>query len=478
MEKADLIQKNYAKNFFKAFILALILAFAPFKAVGFVIPVLFGIWFIIRSKSARSFKLLIIFLAIYGCILLFYKLHGNAIGLDFNVSNGLLSLLHYSSFWILLIIPGTVTSEKYGYEKYSEMLVVVLMIEGMWGIAQKVLAPLISGSNSGDVVEGTINPFSFIMGHSGFGNQFFAINMVVLLIFCLPYVLENRKWTTAYIIGLVSVVLASVGHVFLSMLISILVVYFIFVGVKALIQPKTILLIFLLVFGPLLLVLQLDEQMIDGIQREFNLFFSGQTPKSKAVSVVMNKVAGQYPTVHIVGVGPGQYSSRSGLIASGDYGKLSEFFVEIPFLELEASELYTKYVKNEWVDILRRTSDPNESYTTSTMFRPFLSMLAFYTEYGGLAFLCVLIFVVRKLFILKGLYHWYRTTDKRLQRISFCYATTILFLFTLGAYENYYETPQGIFVGILLVQIMHSSLKNLPETNDTPQEREANPYYT
>src|SRR5688500_18055202 len=176
-EELFLIKTKYAPAFFESFIISLIISLTPSKALGFVIPFICIFWFIIRCNSGKSFKRFVLINCAWVGILLFYNAYSSLIGLEFNNSNAFLAYINYASLFLIFVFPSAIISGTYTYEKYAKLLLYIILIEGCVGIIQRILVMGYRTSTFGDVVEGTINPLSFAFGHSGFGNQFFAINM-------------------------------------------------------------------------------------------------------------------------------------------------------------------------------------------------------------------------------------------------------------------------------------------------------------
>nr|WKN40075.1 hypothetical protein K4G66_15380 [Tunicatimonas sp. TK19036] len=470
------VQNNYPQAFFESFVIGLLLTLSPSKALGFAIPLICIVWFIYRSRSGNTFKRVLFVLLGWGVLMMFYSLYNYYFGWRYNISNGIVSFIHYASLLFIVVFPAALLNERYSYKRYAKVLMYVILFEGMWGIMQRGLAQVILGRNDGDIVEGTINPLSFIQGHSGFSNQFFAMNMVFFLVFCFPFVASSGslKAKLASAIGLLALVFASVGHVFYSLLLAIVVTYIVFEAHRILLSAKTLFVFLIAGGGMLLLLSQLDPDIYYGAQRQALMFLEGDSPKAKAVQIAFNEVGKEYPLMHLLGVGPGQYASRAGIIASGTYGGLSDFFTSIPVLNVGATELFDRYIRSTWVYVQNNI----EAFGNSTMYRPFFSLLSVYVEFGGIVFFLMLFTVVSQVFRLRKKY--YQLKDKKqLRLLCFCCSSAILFLFFIGLYENYYETSQGIFVGILLILVMHSIIRTAVskiskapnETNHSQKER-------
>jgi hypothetical protein len=476
-KKMGSISKNYAKTFYEMFIISLILSLSPSKALGFTIPFIAIFWFIVRSRSGVSFKRFVLIHLAWVLILFFYNWYCQQIGFDFISSNAFISYLNYASIIFILAFPAAIISRTYDYEKYARILLYVILIEGCVGIMQRILVVGNKYSLYSDAVEGTINPFSFIVGHSGFGNQFFAINMVFLLIFCLPYVYSKKKtWILFYLTGFIALVLASVGHVFYSLLLAILVTYLIFEGWTLLLNIRMSVFLLAIVSGMLFTLAKLDPGVFNASQRQFEMFISGETPKAKAMEVVFNELVKEYPTTHLIGIGPAQYSSRAGTIASGTYYNLSTYFLSLPLLEMGMTAPFKKYVSIPWLHFQSNL----ETFGNSTMYRPFFSLLSVYVEFGGLTVLLLLFMIFYQIHLLKVKYRSLGSTasSKTVKLLALSCSTAILFLFFIGLYENYYETAQGIFTGILLILVMRALVRtksdilqpSLPNASPVEQE--------
>jgi hypothetical protein len=449
------ISNNYARSYYEMFILSLLLVFSPAKVLAFVIPFIALFWFIVRSKSGASFKRFVLINFAWVLLLFFYSWYSQQIGLDFIAANASLSYLNYASIFLILVIPAAIISPTYNYEKYARFLLYVILIEGSIGIVQRILGAVFRPFAKGDVVEGTINPLSFFFGHSGFGNQFFAINMVFLLIFCFPFVYgKKRIWIAFFMIGFLALVLASVGHVFYSFLLAVVVTYLIFEGWTLLLKIKMLIMLVGIVSAMLLTLAKLDPGVFNASQRQFEVFLNGETPKAQAATVAFTQLARQYPTIHLVGIGPAQYSSRAGTIASGTYYNLSVYFANLPVLKMGMTAPFKKYVLSTWLKVQTNL----DTYGNSTMYRPFFSWLSIYVEFGGLTWLLLFLIIINQIRVLKIKYHSLERAPGnqtiKLMALSCCAA--ILFLFFIGLYENYYETSQGIFIGILLILLMRA----------------------
>ena len=437
--------------FFEGFLLSLILTFLPFKAIAFTIPFIFFFLLLVRSKSGLLIKKFTFLVLIAGAVLSGYFVIYLFEDHTFIVSNGILSFINYSSFLILFLIPKNIISEKYNYEFYVKALLPFMLVEGLYGISQRIIS-FFKGINHGDLVEGTINPFSAFVGStSGFGNQFFTINLIFLLIFCFPYVYKEKKGIFSYGIAFLAVVLASVGHAFYSLILAVMLILVYYEGKSVLISPRRLMIVVAVPAIMIIALATLDANVFRDGSRQASLFFSGETPKSKAIEIVFQKVGEEYSFMHFIGLGPGQYSSRAGIIASGQYGPLSEFFAALPFFNLGMTEAFEDNVLHYWQDYKK-----NSGYGNSTMNRPFLSLLSVYAEFGSLTVMALAVLVIYYIHQSKMRYaKAKKMKDQTAMILCYVFSTSLLFLILIGLYENYYEAPQGVFVGALLIFTTH-----------------------
>ena len=158
---------------------------------------------------------------LFTIIICFYWVFYSTVSSTYTISASLLSIITYGSFLFLGIIPGNLMLDKIHYFKIIRLIKITILLEGCVGILQYVAAILVRedlNESLADVVQGTIYPFAFLeRGDMGFGNQIFAINMVFLLIFFIPYVISYKKSKMLAFIGLLSIFLTVASHIIISL---------------------------------------------------------------------------------------------------------------------------------------------------------------------------------------------------------------------------------------------------------------------
>lgn len=443
------MKDDYAKYYYESFLVALLIVLLPSRILAYLVPFIALTWFIVRSGSGLVLRKT--FLLIFGYTLLIFGYYAVYYFQDlyFLSGNAVVAFLTYGSFIFILLLPGTITSGTYSYEKYAKLLEWVIAIQGFVGIMQFLLVVVTGKFHilAGDAVQGTIGLFAFVLEQPGFGNQMFAINMVFFLLYFLPYVLVHRRGVVALVLGFVSLLLAGVLHVFISLLAGFLfTVLFYYRGLLIGHLHKIVLAIALVIL--LILPVQL---IMPNIFRTTDMYLSlygdGKSPKIDAMDQAFNKLPEEYPVVYLIGLGPGQFSSRAGLMSSGEY-----FGSKIALLPNITSKPFVKYFQKIW----HRYAAKDDSYGNSTMHRPYFSLLSVFAEFGAIGSLLFLYLAIhlflkfRKLFIVSP-------DEKRMHGYLYFFSgASIIFILFVSFFENYLETTQAIFPGLMLLKVFYN----------------------
>ena len=449
------------KVFYEVFMLAILIMWSPLKSLAYVASFFALGWLLYRTNSGRTFQRLLLVSSALALITVFYYLFHAYLGSNFLLPNVLVSLFMYSPFFFLLVAPAPAnTDEAYGYEKYARVLVVVAWVQGVVGSLQYVAAKT-SSIASGDAVQGTVSPFSFLASGAGFGNQIFAISIIFTLLFLLPYVIVHRKGRWGFLVALTALMLALVVHAFIALLISAFVTVFLFREHLLFSQFKVFA---IATASVLVLVLVLAAFMSSFVRNSLmyvQIYEGGDNPRSEAVAIALDQLPAAYPMVYFTGLGPGQYSSRAGLISSGYYfsgfegPQAGEFFLNsmsVPFRE---------FVFPSW----QAYGTNDARYGNSTMSRPFFSVLSVYTELGLVFTLGLIAAVGYWVYQLRRIYlRAYREQQSLPRWLAMATGIAIVFLASVSFFENYLETAQAIFPGLLLIRKFYTTLLLSSET--------------
>ena len=141
------------------------------------------------------------------------------------------------------------------------------------------------------------------------------------------------------------------------------------------------------------------------------------------------------------GLGPGQFSSRAALIVTGQYFGGNNP-VALPLIPVQMSEPMDEYF---WDDFVAARS--NRHYGSTH--QPAFSWLSVFVEMGVVVTLLIAFFIF---FLLARIRHYVRTYRDAI--LAMALSMGILFVCFLGIQENYWEIPQAIFPGLLILKAM------------------------
>ncbi|WPP53328.1 hypothetical protein [Catalinimonas niigatensis] len=416
-------------------------------------------WFIIRANSGKTLLSLFTFLLGFAVITVGYQIfYFNIQEINFLPGGAILTLITYSSFLFLLLVPSNIYSEKFDYLHYAKIIKYLILIEGSLGIFQLFVTMLMKSfsfdGSMGDKVQGTISPFSFMVGTSDFGNISFATNMVFLLLFFTPYVLTYKKGKFTLSLGLFSLICASVIHLLFALIISVFVIGFLYRRFTKLSYRALYVLVFIGIgFG---VFAKLQPSNFTLIKNYAIIYAKAKSPKVTSTIDAVTILPQEYPTMMLLGFGPGQYSSRAGLIASGKYLGGMDNNNEYFFLPNDMSSPFEKVLFPHWLE-----STNKGLYGGSAMSKPFYSILSVFTEFGLITLIIVIGLIGYLVLKLRGIF--LRITSGTLEKankfLAFSVASAILFLFFICFIENYLEISQAIFPGLLMIKYFYTYIQ-------------------
>ena len=438
------------KAYLAAFILSLILVWSPSNALAYVAPILAIGVFIFITKSGTTIRNVIIWFLVWGIIITAYILMTP----DFVIHSALLSILTYSSFLMVLVIPRRLVASLDLLDRMLTLARWMVILQALVGITQGLYgfsqSSTFSGAN-GDFVEGTIHPA--LASELSLSNPMFAINMTFLLVALLPDLILRRRSYLAVLLGLISLIMASVLHVLL-MLAAAGVIATLFYWPLSLRRRMTYYVGIGLMIGAVVAVVALESNFRTAESFARGLL-SGESYRSIAVKRAVVDMPQDYPLLPLIGLGPGQFSSRAGLIGTGLYFGRPNEPRTLPLLPTGMSKALEENTLDLWLAFAR--SDQRGISLGSTH-QPFLSWLSVYVEWGILVLLSLFVVVAILLLRVRSVVHNY---PQRVLAASF--GTGLLFLLFLGVQENYWEVPQAIFVGLLILKVQYAVLMD-PET--------------
>jgi hypothetical protein len=156
----------------------------------------------------------------------------------------------------------------------------------------------------------------------------------------------------------------------------------------------------------------------------------------------------------LIGMGPGQYSSRASLIASGEYLKGTT----IPFPP-QLGRATDQYI----LSLYRASFIESTAAGNSSSRFPFYSWLSLYGEFGVIGFLTFLVIAFRRIVKIGAS----NSVDFGLMR-PVCLILW-LYILLMGIQDNYWEWTQAMFVAFLSVKILSTYLSSASSRDVAPR---------
>ena len=435
---------RYNRAYYFGFLLALLFCWSPSNALAYLSPALVTIYYLLVTRSGIVFRNLILVGSLW---LLWIMIHAPFVG-NFAWGSALLSMLTFSAFIPVVAIPTCFLSSQWLMPRFERWIRLTVLIQASLGIVQAFYGFFQNGSfdvGNGDYVEGTIHPW--LAPEGSFSNPMFATNMTFLILFLIPGLLTQRKYLFVILLGLFSLVLASVMHVLLFLGAAIGFVLLLYA--PAILGRRSGWLFVGLTVVAMVVALNLLSSNFTQVQRVANLT-TGNTPRGEMLSALTSYVLPKYPYMPLFGFGPGQFSSRASLIGTGYYYGTVDAPRTFPLVPQQSSEPFESYALPVWSKMFGMGG-----YWGST-YQPFFSWLTLFTEFG--------IFILLLLFLFIGyllLHIRQRARNYRAQSTAIALSIGILFTFFLGFQENYWEVPQAIFPGLLILKVMYAHFQEM-----------------
>jgi hypothetical protein len=403
---------------------------------------------LILSILTKSNNILFNFLIIIFCwfyLIIIYKF----LFLDsFYFGNGLLAFITYSSFFPLLAIPSKSFDGEKIFFKISKILLVIILIECGIGFVQSIYGFFEIGTfdlNNGDYIEGTIHlPLDTERSMS---NPIFSIIISSILIFLVAYYRITKLGKINIIIGLLILLMATTMHVIIFLFLSyILTSLFLKPPSKNIVKK----IFSFITIGSIIIVFSnILPSNFGAIYNHGKVLLENKYPKTAVIVNYYNKIINNNILKNSVGLGPGQFLSRASFISTGKYFGTNSSGInklEIPFTGMTPS--FKKGVDYYWMRSINEAG-----FGSSSTSKPQSSWNAFLTEFGIIGSMCLLIYLLLFLIQIKRkIRHQYSYS------IGFSLIWCLAFMFLIGFQENYWEIPQAIFIGFILMKISHSIL--------------------
>lgn len=426
------------RSYYWASVLTLLICWSPSNALAYMMPLAVLGWLLVATRKRALFERAGLWVLGWGIFAAFHALFDP----DYVWVSALIALMTYATLAFVFIVPSKWLANPMLLTKMLKWVRPIIVIEALWGIVQAGYGVSQTGSldiSNGDFVEGTIHPS--LQPELAFSNVMFAANIAFLLLFLLPYVLRQR-YVFTFILGCVALILASVVHVLFFFILSLSFVFLIY-------RPKptrktTLIAGLILLLLPLIgyAVLTTNFGTAIGFAKQI---VSGEVPRSLVVLRAIHQMPLRYPCMPLFGLGPGQFSSRAGLIGTGLYFGGMDNPKPLPLITPQISTPQQEYLMDLW-----RWHFSRPAYGSTQA--PYFSWLSIFTEFGIFAVIIILLLGCKLLLRLK---RSARCPSNRV--LAMVSSTGIVFTLLLGGQENYWEVPQAVFVGVMLLKIVYAN---------------------
>jgi hypothetical protein len=436
--------KQLVWAYYGAFLITVVICLSPFKILGYVAPFVSVGWlfFMARSRQVRHRTLWIV--ALFLAVITFYVL----VNSKFIVIGGLLAGITYGTFFFLGVVPVGRMGGKQLLNRITNLVAWILLVEGAVGILQAVVAAFETESfdlGNGDAVAGTIN-LSFT-ADGGFSNPMFASTTCFMLFALIPALIEKKRSIyIPFVLGAIAFVMASVVHLIIFAVIAAATAYLIFTPPVSG-RAGRFRFVSVLFLVPLLAGVLLAENLV-GLPGFATALADGDHPRAEVVHRALVEMPQEYAAMPLTGLGPGQFSSRAALIATGMYVGGITNPRSLPFLREQISAPLYDYLLDLWI----RASDV-ERYGNSSTAKPFFSWISVFTEFGAPLFIGLFTYCFILVRRMRG---FARTPEQKWLAASA--GAGIIFFLLIGFQENYWEVPQAILLGLMLIQLMYANV--------------------
>jgi hypothetical protein len=423
-----------ARTFYQSFFIVLVANISPFRALAYIAPFAALVWYLIRARDRRALRNTYYVTVGFAVTIALWSWASSS----FVVTNALVATVTYG--WIVLVssVPVLQLTEALLRDKIVTLMARVIAVEGIVGIAQAAWGFAQTGTfdlANGDWVKGTmgIGPGGIFPGRD-FANPIFAVFMALALLGLLPE-LGRRKHRLAFVLGAVALLLAAVLHVTLLTLGALL-------ASTLINRPSRIARSAAVFVAAASIAMLIMPTNVSSLTQYYPLLSGEHTPRTLMVRRAVVEMPRDYPLLPLVGLGPGQFTSRAGLVSTGLYlgGPLDGRSLPL------VSTSITPPQRQHLMDLLLASAD-FESYGST--FKPYFSWLSVYTEFGLPALIAI--FGWAGFMILK-----IRTRFGG-SATGIAVGAAILLLLFLGVQENYWEVPQAVLTGALVAKVNYAS---------------------
>jgi len=416
-------------------IICQIVFFLPIpKIAAYILPTFLLLLYTTISKKKETQTVTISFFT----ITILYFIFNSFVQEDFFVSNYVTAIVfNITAMFLIFFHSHHIGSSSYTLIK--KFLIFFLAIQVFIGLFQVVMIGRIDGAE-GDFIQGSLQWNSFkTRDPGGFNNQIYAIALTNITLFLFKPLYKSLKWLL--LLSFCVILLTGVIHVIVCIVLSLATASVFFLPPRVI--NKALISIGVLI-GSIYLLLPANFYL-------FTHYYELAQQKDAAPKIAVTYDTFDYlkknPKVLFFGTGIGHHSSRASLVNSGTYND------NLTFLSNQSNP-FKQVVKPLW----DRFRFNKARFGNSTIHRPFYSMLSFFTEFGLLISSFILYFFYKYLKQLRK--RLSTSTSRKTKSEIYILLIMIFFNLYLGVFENYYELPQAILPGIILMIILNNRNKN------------------
>ena len=436
----------------RLFVVALVGCLFPSKVLAFGIPLSLSMWWLLQAGSRVSERRALAISAGLVVLGVFYW----SVPREFIASNYVNSIVAYSSFLPVLMIDNRDICGPRLVHRMLAAVAVMLVVQGAWGIVQAIHGATQTGGfggDNGDFVSGTIHPQ--LTAERAAGNPFFAVNMAIMLLcsVALPSGRATPLRRASLALGSVALVLASVMHVLVFVVVACALAVLAVARRGAPEAPRgqsrRLWLVIAIIAGLAYTVMRTEVDLIGSYVETAANVDALKTPRAMLLHRVTNELGVEAPWQPWIGLGPGQFCSRGSLVATGYYLGTNENPRGVPFLPARATSLTSEYCL-PLLFVMKAATDN----AIGSSEQPFFSWLSIYTESGGVAVLALLILLARIVAKLRRRAMQHPAWGPRAMVVI----AGTLFFALIGLQDTYWEVPQAILIGLLLLKAMYANM--------------------
>ncbi|MDQ8204655.1 hypothetical protein [Pelagicoccus sp. SDUM812003] len=315
----------------------------------------------------------------------------------------------------------------------------LLKVLGGWLILQSAIGVMqFALGQNGDMVSGTFGFFDVFRGSVTISQVMFTCTVFPVSLVLLAS--GRRRWLTlAALSGLFAAILAQSGHQTIFLFASAVAL--------AILQGKRVkLMLGVVLIGALFAItlLSFHPTTLETTHSWYRKTIVHESPKKNVALAGIDELGN--PSAFFFGVGPGQFCSRAGLIASGKY-----LTVSFPSFLVEPSHAYREIIEPQ----RKRYKEVGES---SAIAQPYASAIAIPLEWGVPVAATLLFFFGRTLFRNIAVL---RKSDGERARLAYVVSTVLMAFFLCCFVENYVEFVQGVTIPALLLCLAGQRIQKL-----------------